>query len=274
MAFSVNTNGAALAALRNLNVTNASLEITQNQINTGLEIAGARDGAAVFAIAQQLRSDLAGLNSVQTSLNRASSSLDVAIAGGEAISDLLIEMRELAVAAADEGLDSNSRTALNDEFIELRDQIDSIATSAEFNGTNAINTGGSSISAITNDTGTTNISVAAVDLSLSGLSLASTVIGTDASTAATAVTTLDAARTTVDNALSDFGAFGTRLDVQQSFTTRLSDSIEVGIGNIVDADLAQASADLQALQVQQQLGLQALSIANQAPQSILSLFGG
>ncbi|RMB08971.1 flagellin [Eilatimonas milleporae] len=273
MAFSVNTNAGALAALRNLNTTNAGLQTTQNRINTGLAVAGARDGAATFNIAQTLRADVAGLNSVQASLNRASSALDVAIAGGEAISDLLIEARELAVAAADEGLDSTSRTALNDEFVELRDQIDAIAASADFNGTNAINTGGSSISAITNDTGTTNISVAAVDLSLSGLSLASTVIGTDASTAATAVTTIDAALTTVNNALSDFGAFGTRLDVQQSFTTQLSDSIEVGIGNLVDADLAQEAANLQALQVQQQLGLQALSIANQAPQAILGLFG-
>ena len=105
MAFSVNTNAGALQALRNLNSTNATLGITQNRINTGLEVASARDGAATFGIAQNLRADIAGLNSVSASLDRALSSIDVALAAGEAVSDLLIDLRELAVAAADTGLD-------------------------------------------------------------------------------------------------------------------------------------------------------------------------
>ena len=272
MAFSVNTNAGALQALRSLNATNANLTITQNRINTGLEVASARDGAATFGIAQNLRADIAGLNSVQASLDRATSTIDVALAAGEAVGDLLTDLRELAVAAADTGLDSVSRGALNDEFVQVRDQIDSIVTEASFNGTNAVNTGGDAIVAITNDTGTSSITIAAVDISLSGLSLASTVISTQTGGSG-AVTSIDAAIATVNGALSDLGAGATRIELQSNFTQALSDSIEVGIGNLVDADLAQESADLQSLQVQQQLGLQALSIANQAPQSVLSLFG-
>lgn len=271
MAFSVNTNAGALQALRSLNATNSELSITQNRINTGLEIASARDGAATYGIAQNLRADIAGLNSVQASLDRASSSIDVALAAGEAVADLLIDLRELAVAASDTGLDSTSRNALNDEFTQTRDQIDSIVNEASFNGTNAVS-GSSNIVAITNDTGTSSITITATNVSLSGLSLASTVISSQ-SGASTAVTSIDTAIATVNGALSDLGAGATRIELQANFAQSLSDSIEVGIGNLVDADLAQESAQLQSLQVQQQLGLQALSIANQAPQSVLSLFG-
>lgn len=276
MAFSVNTNAGALEALRNLNSTNTRLSITQNRINTGLEVGSARDDAATYAIAQNLRADIAGLNSVRGSIDRAQSSIDVALAAGEAVSDLLIDLRELAVAASDAGLDSTSRTALNDEFTQTRDQINSIVNEATFNGTNAVvgTTNGQSIVAITNDTGTSSISIAPVDLTLTGLQLASTTIsGSTGADATTAVTTLDNAISTVNTALSNLGAGAIRLDLQANFTQSLSDSIEVGIGNLVDADLARESAELQALQVQQQLGLQALSIANQAPQSVLSLFG-
>lgn len=276
MAFSVNTNAGALEALRNLNSTNTRLSITQNRINTGLEVGSARDDAATYAIAQNLRADIAGLNSVRGSIDRAQSSIDVALAAGEAVSDLLIDLRELAVAASDAGLDSTSRTALNDEFTQTRDQINSIVNEATFNGTNAVvgTTNGQSIVAITNDTGTSSISIAPVDLTLTGLQLASTTIsGSTGADATTAVTTLDNAISSVNTALSNLGAGAIRLDLQANFTQSLSDSIEVGIGNLVDADLARESAELQALQVQQQLGLQALSIANQAPQSVLSLFG-
>jgi len=274
MAFSVNTNAGAFLALQNLNKTSGGLNEVQSRINTGLKVASAKDDAATFAIAQKLRGDVAGLNAVKGSLDRASSTLDVAIAAGEAVSDLLIELKEKAVAAKDSGLDTASRTSLNDDFKQLRDQITSIVSNAEFNGTNNVKNGGSAIVAITSDDGGNSITVAAQDLSLTGGKVtitASTEINT-AALASAAVTKLESSIGNVNTALSALGSGANRLELQRTFVDKLSDSIEVGIGNLVDADLAKESANLQALQVKQQLGLQALSIANQAPSTVLGLF--
>jgi len=273
MAFSVNTNAGALAALRTLGATTAQLKIVQNQINTGLKVSSAKDNGATFAIAQRLRGDVAGLNAVKGSLDRASSTVNVALAASEAVSDLLIELKEKAVAASDTGLDTASRNAINQDFLALRDQITSIVNNASFNGTNAVD-GSGIISAITNANGSNSIAIASQNLSLSGGTVLITTtqsIGT-ATLAAAAVTDIENSIANVNIALSSLGSGATRLDLQRSFVDKLSDTIEVGIGNLVDANLARASAELQALQVKQQLGLQALSIANQAPASILSLF--
>ncbi|UTW57636.1 flagellin [Kordiimonas sp. SCSIO 12603] len=274
MAFSVNTNAGAFAALQNLNQTQSELNTTQTQINTGLRVSSAKDDAATFAIAQTLRGEVSGLQAVSSSLDRAQSSLDVAIAAGEAVSDLLIELKEKAVAAKDNGLDTASRTSLNDDFEQLRDQITSIVQNAEFNGTNAVQNNGDAIIAITNDTGSNTITIAAQDLSLAGTNVAITATQ-DISTqdlASAAVADIESSIENVNTALSALGSGANRVELQQNFVNSLSDSIEVGIGNLVDADLAETSANLQSLQVRQQLGLQALSIANQAPQSVLSLF--
>jgi len=275
MAFSVNTNAPALQALQNLNITDRALGKVQTQINTGLKVASSKDNAAVFSIAQSLRSDVSGLNAVKSSLDRAMSTIDVAVAAGEAVSDLLIEMKEKAVAAKDAGLDTSSRTALNDEFAELRNQITSIVDNAEFNGTNAVD-GSAAIVAITNDDGSNTISISAQDLSLGGttVTLAGTTTIDTAANASAAVALIDASITNVNSSLSELGAGAKRLELQQAFANKLSDTIQIGIGNLVDADMAKASAQLQALQVKQQLGLQALSIANQAPQAAVSLFQG
>ena len=274
MAFSVNTNAGAFAALQNLNKTTAQLNTVQTQINTGLKVASAKDDAATFAIAQKLRGDVAGLNAVKGSLDRSASALDVALAAGEAVSDLLIELKEKAVAAKDSGLDSASRTSLNDDFKQLRDQITSIVDNAEFNGTNAVKNTGDAIIAITNDSGGNTITIAAQDLSLAGtkvtISAASSI--SSQGIASTAVQNLDSSIANVNTALSALGSGANRLELQRGFVDKLSDAIEVGIGNLVDADLARESANLQALQVKQQLGLQALSIANQAPSTVLGLF--
>jgi flagellin len=274
MAFSVNTNAQAFIALQNLNATTRDLTETQNRISTGLEVAGAEDNAAFFAIAQNLRGDVAGLNAVQGSLDNAASALDVALSAGEAVSDLLVELQGLGVSASDPGISDDSRRALNDQFRQLVTQIDSIVGNAEFNGINAVD-GSDAIVALTDpDPSTTNnISITGADLSAGGLSLSNASIGS-ASAASGAISVIGAAVSTIAAVLSRFGAGANRLEIQSEFTQSLTDTIEVGIGNLVDADLAQESANLQALQVRQQLGLQALSIANQAPGAILSLFGG
>lgn len=274
MAFSVNTNRSAFLALQNLHKTNKDLARVQTRINTGLKVSSAKDDAATYAIAQTLRGDVAGLGAVSSSIKRASSSLDVAIAAAEAVSDLLIEMKQKAVAAKDSGLDTASRQSLSRDFAQLRDQITSIIENAEFNGVNAVKSGGRSISAITDPTASKSLNIAAQDLSLGGSNIAIST-GQTIDTAASASTVVDqitAAIGNVNSVLSTFGAGAKRLEIQQSFVTKLSDTIEIGIGNLVDADLAKEAANLQALQVKQQLGLQALSIANQSPSAILTLF--
>lgn len=274
MTFSVNTNGSALSALQNLNKTAVRLGNTQTAINTGMKVASSKDNGAVFAIAQSLRADVSGINAATSSMDRALSTIEVAIAAGEAVSDLLIEMKEKAVAGKDQGLDTASRVSLNNDFKQLRDQITSIVSNAEFNGTNVVKNSGADIVAITNDSGSNTITIAAQDLSLTGstvtLSAGSSISTQDL--ASTAVDNIESSIQNVNASLSALGAGARRLDLQRTFISQLRDTIEVGIGNLVDADMARASADLQALQVKQQLGLQALSIANQAPQSVLSLF--
>tara|TARA_B100001939_G_scaffold201813_1_gene173409 strand:+ start:6428 stop:7270 length:843 start_codon:yes stop_codon:yes gene_type:complete len=279
MAFSVNTNAGALFALQNLNSTNSSLDTVQNRINTGLKVASAKDNAAVFAIAQGQRADLAGLESVKSSLDRATSAVDVALAAAEAVSDLLIQLKEKATAATDPGADADARTALNDEFQNLLSQIDTVVNNAEFNGVNAVKTGGANIQALvalptgSNTAGDYSITVTATDISASnGLDLTSGLAITTAGGASGALAKITAAESTLNTFLSKLGAGAKRVEIQRTFTNKLSDQIEVGIGNLVDADLARESANLQSLQVKQQLGLQALSIANQAPGTVLSLF--
>src|SRR5690606_37097095 len=276
MAFSINTKAGAFIALQNLNATNTALGKTQNAINTGLKVSSAKDNAAVFAIAQNLRSNVSGLNAVKQSLDRALGAVDVAMAAGQAVSDLLVEMKEKAVAAADAGQDSASRKALNDDFVQLRDQIKTIVDNATFNGINAVKAGGQNIVGITDDQGTSAgaLTITAQNLSLSGsnVTITSTATITSQTDARTVVNAIEASIKNVNAALSKLGSGAKRLEMQKVFVNKLSDTIETGIGNLVDADLAKESAKLQALQVKQQLGLQALSIANQQPSSVLALF--
>lgn len=276
MGFSVNTNASALSALQNLNNTTKSLDGVQTRINTGLRISSAKDNAAVYSIAQQLRADLRGYNAVKQSLDRSISTVDIALAAAESISDLLIEMKEKAVAAADAGLDTDSRIALSQDFDALRAQITIITQNAAFNGTNLINSGTDEIVAITSPDALQKITIVHEDLTLGGGNInitASQTVST-LTTAAAAVSDVTTSLSAVNAVLTRLGAGGKSLEAQRVFATKISDTIEVGIGNLVDADLARESARLQALQVKQQLGVQALSIANSAPQSILNLFGG
>ena len=276
MGFSVNTNASALSALQNLNSTTKSLDDTQTRINTGLKISSAKDNAAVYSIAQQLRADLRGYNAVKQSLDRSISTIDIALAAASSISDLLIEMKEKAVAAADAGLDADSRTALAQDFDALRDQITTITANAEFNGTNLIDGGTDVIVAITSPDALQRITIVHENLTLGGGNVDITATQTISSlvTAQAAVTDVENSLAAVNAVLTRLGAGGKTMEAQRVFATKISDTIEVGIGNLVDADLARESARLQALQVKQQLGVQALSIANSAPQSILNLFGG
>ncbi len=271
---SVNTNVGALVALQSLNKTNDELSVTQQRINTGKKISSARDNGAIWAIAQNQRATSQSLNAVRESLQRAQSTVEVAISAGETVSDLLLQMKEKALAAADASLDSTSRSALNSEFVALRDQLSKSVSNADFNGVNMVKAGGSSLAALANADATSKITVAAQDLSLGGANVTVATTGTIGTiTAATAmITTVNNSITAVSTALSKLGTGSKSLASHQKFIDKLQDSIDIGIGNLVDADLAKESARLQALQTKQQLGVQALSIANQSSSILLGLF--
>ncbi|WGM38586.1 flagellin [Caulobacter sp. NIBR1757] len=276
MALSVNTNMGAMVALQNLNATNMELGQTQNRINTGKKVSNAKDNGAIWAIAQGQRATSGALNAVKDSLNRGSSAIDVAIAGGESVSDLLLQMKEKALAASDTSLDSASRTAMNEDFKALRDQITKAVANADFNGVNLIKTGASAIAALANADGSSKLTVSPEVMALGGsvVTVATTgTIGT-VTTAAAMITTVTNSIANVSASLARLGTKAKAYEMHNTFIGKLQDSLDAGIGNLVDADLAKESAKLQALQTKQQLGVQALSIANQTPQTIMSLFRG
>ncbi|HEY8618188.1 flagellin [Phenylobacterium sp.] len=272
---SVNTNVGAMAALQNLNSTNSDLQVTQSRINTGKRVASVKDNGAIWAIAQNQRATSNSLNAVKESLQRGQSTVDVAINAGETISDLLIRMKEKALAASDSTLDANSRTALNDDFASLRDQIAKAVENAVFNGANMVQSGGATVEALANADASSVITVAAQDLSLGGTALgtltAASSIGTQ-SAASAMIGTLNTAIINVSSSLSKLGTGSKSLESHLNFVMKLQDTLDAGVGNLVDADLAKESAKLQSLQTKQQLGIQALSIANQASSTLLSLF--
>jgi flagellin len=274
MSFSVNTNVGAMTALQYLNQTQGQLAQTQSEINSGLKVADAKDNGAIYAIAQNQRGSVAGYQSVLNSLNNGSSSIDVALSAGQSISDLLIQMKQQALSAADPSLDTASRQALNANFNALLGQITTIVNNATFNNFNLVNGSTNSIQALASSDGTRRVTTQAENLSLSGLivTVTSTASISTQSKASALIGTIQTSLTNVDSALAKLSAGAAKFSIQATFTQKLSDTLTQGIGNLVDANMAQESAQLQSLQVKQQLGIQALSIANQAPQSILSLF--
>ena len=274
MSFSVNTNSGALVALQYLSATQSQLQVAQAQVNSGLKVASARDDGSTFAIAQNQRGAVAGYASVVDSLNRGSSAIDVALSAGQSISDLLIQLKTKALSASDSSLDTASRQALNQDFTALRDQITTIVKNAIFNGINLVDGSTNQITALASSDGTRRITTKAQTLSLGGsiVTVAATATISTQTKASGLVATIQASLTNVNSALAQLSAGAKKFSIQATFSQKLSDTLTVGIGNLVDADLAKTSALLQSLQVKQQLGVQALSIANQAPQAILSLF--
>jgi flagellin len=273
---SVNTNSGAMIALQYLNKTENDLQVTQTHINTGLKVATAKDDGATFAIAQNMRGNVSGYQAVSDSLNRGVSTVDVALSAGQSISDLLNELKSKALAAADASLDTASRNALNADFTALRDQITAIVQNANFNGTNLVDGSVTNITALASADGTKKITVAGVTLKLSGAVITiktTSTISTQAKASAM-ISTINTSVQNVNAALAKLAAGSKKFSIQNDFVSKLVDTLNAGIGNLVDADMAVESAKLQSLQVKQQLGVQALSIANAQPQIILSLFRG
>ena len=274
MVMSVNTNVGAMIALQNLNATNAQLATTQSRINTGKSVANAKDNGAIWAIAQGQRAEIGALNAVKQSLDRGVAAVDVALAAGETVSDLLLQMKEKALAATDASLTTSARSALNEDFKALRDQIASVTTNAEFNGINLLETGATGFQALANAQGTSTLTVGAEVMALGSTTVSvATTQSIETLTKATAsLTAVSNSIDAVSGALARLGPKSKALSTHITFVGKLADALESGVGNLVDADLAKESAKLQALQTKQQLGVQALGIANQTPQLVLSLF--
>lgn len=275
MVVSVNTNTGAMIALQNLNATSRQLDFVQNRINTGLQVNGAKDNSSIYAIAQNMRGDIKALTAVSQSVARAISITDVAMAAGESISDLLVEMKAKAVAANDPSLDANSRAAIDEDFGSLLSQIKTIIANSDFDGANLLNgsltTG---LSVLANADATNSITVLAQNMSVSGaiITLSATASVLTITNASINLSLVNTSLANVNSALARIGSASKKLETHGIFVSKLQDALIGGVGNLVDADLAKESAKLQALQVKQQLGVQALSIANQRPQMILSLF--
>ncbi len=270
---SINTNTGAQVALQSLNTTNAALEQAQNEVSTGLAVATPSDNGAIWSIAQGQRVQVTALSAVSDSLNRAASTLDVAISAGEQISDLLTQLQSTALNATDQSLTTTNRDSLASQYQSLLNQITETVNQANFNGANLINSGAADLLAIASADGSTRLTVDAQSLTLAGLGLTSTTLGT-ASLASTALAAVTAAGNTADNRLAELGTSSNAVSTALSFTSNLSDALTTGVGNLVDADVAAESATLQALQTKQQLGVQALSIANSSTSVLLSLFHG
>jgi len=272
---SVNTNAGALVALQNLQATNKDLDTVQSRINTGKKVNSAKDNGAIWAIAQGQRGEISALGAVKDSLARGQSAVDVGLAAGESVSDLLIQLKEKSLAGTDKSLTTSARNALNEDFKSIRDQIGTVVTNAKFNGVNLLDgsTGTGGYKALSNTTGST-IKIAGENLSLSGsvVTLAKTEVINTATLATAALAKVEASINNVSASLARLGTGSKSLETHQTFVGKLSDALEVGVGNLVDADLAKESARLQSLQTKQQLGVQALSIANSSTSVLLGLF--
>ena len=268
---SINSNVGAMVALQNLNETSRALEVTQNRVNTGKSVSSAKDNGAIFAIATGMRADMGALNSVRSSIERGKSVIDVALAAGDTISKALEEQKALAVAIQSVPNTSASAIAYLADYNALGVEITAALGAATFDSVNLFSLG----------TATNSLVVQ------TGLASTQTVhSGTGTVTAATTLATVTGTKlyadATVANVETAMGLFNTKmaaigsasksLDRQATFVSKLQDALESGVGNLVDADLAKESARLTALQTKQQLGVQALGIANQSSSILLGLF--
>lgn len=305
MANSIMTNASAMTALKSLSMTNKSLETTQNRISTGYKVAQASDNAAYWSIATTMRSDYKSLTTVQDALGLGAAKVDTAYTGMTAAIKVVDEIKAKLVAAREPGVD---RTKVQAEITQLQGQLTSNASAASFSGENWLSVDSSAtgynatksiVSSFTRSSaGTVSVGTIAIDTSTTKLFDASASAegildknGAEYTTASVSnldisgatitdadiddmISDVDTALKSMTTAASNLGAAKTRISLQSDFVSNLMDAIDSGVGQLVDADMNEESTRLQALQVQQQLGIQALSIANGSAQSILSLFRG
>ncbi|MFD1695820.1 flagellin [Roseibium aestuarii] len=299
---SLMTNASAMTALQTLNATNKNMAEVQNRISTGYRVSTASDNAAYWSIATTMRSDNLALSAVEDALGLGAATVDVMYTAMESTVDVVDEIKAKLVAARQPGVD---RAKIQSDITELQGQLQTVADSSVFNGENwlsvdssdaAYNATKTIVGSFTRSGGSISIDTIAVDITATELFDAADQSGildktlTNGNTvdtidisaltdSAADLTSLEGMIADVDEALGDItdaatllGSVKKRVDLQKDFVTALTDAIDRGVGQLVDADMNQESTRLQALQVQQQLGIQALSIANSNSQNILSLF--
>jgi flagellin len=264
---SINSNVGSLVALQNLNETSRALDIAQNRVNTGKIVSTAKDNGAIFAIASNMRADMGALNSVKNSINRGQSVIDIALAAGETISKALEEQKSLAVAIQSSAAGSASETAYLADYNALGTEITAALAGASFDGTNVFSAGSATNSLVVQTGISSTYTVHAAAATATTVATAAT-----ATRATATVTAVDTATAAFNARLAVLGSHSKSLERQNIFVGKMQDALESGIGNLVDADLAKESARLTALQTKQQLGVQALGIANQSSSILLGLF--
>ncbi|MGI4817234.1 MAG: flagellin [Janthinobacterium lividum] len=275
MANSINTNRGALVALQTLNATNKALETTQNRVNTGMKVSSAKDNGAIFAIATSQRAEMGAQDAVKQSLQRGQSIVDVALAAGETVVAALTELKSLAVAIQDAPETGDTQTKLHADFTAITNEITTALAGASFDGVNLFSANATTPVEVTINTqagaaGKYTIKATTADAT-NPLTNGTWNLATETKAMRTAAN-VDSAINSFTSILADFGTKSKSLDRQLTFVGKLQDSLETGIGNLVDADLAKESARLTALQTKQQLGVQALSIANSSSSILLGLF--
>ncbi|WPZ34182.1 flagellin [Thalassobaculum sp. OXR-137] len=271
---SINTNPGSFVALRNLNSVNRTLDTIQNRVSTGLKVTGALDDASNFAIAQGIRGELKAIGAVTQGLNNAKGIGKVAIAGATGISDLLSDVRKKLTELSNEGITTQQRQILTSDFNQLLSQAANFIDNAVFNGVNLLDTAAASpdVATLSNLNGGT-LTLTGQDLRTLTQSLAAGAVTSATNAQGVIANQYANLESVVNAALGSLGAEVRALELQTSFLEQISDATEEGLGNIVDADLARESARLTSKQVQQQLSIQTLGIANQRPQTLLGLFG-
>lgn len=275
---SILTNSSALVALQTLKSINSNLSKTQNEISTGKSVNNAKDNAAIWSIAKTMETDRDASLTIQKNLNVASETVATARVGAESVLDNLNEIKKLMASANRSDADFATIQA---QIVEKTDQITSTIAGTQANGVNLLSTNGvnagatytvlASLDRAAAAVTPATIEVASVDFE-ANIDVAGLTAITDQATAATALGEIETMIATAQEGVTALGAKGSRIADQSDFVGKLADSLKLGVSALVDADMEEASARLQALQTQQQLGIQALSIANQAPSAILSLF--
>jgi len=261
---SVVTNTGALLAQKYLRATGVELNTVQNHVSSGLRVASSADDASTFAVAQGLRADIKSYTAVSSALAGAKAVATVAVTAAETISKRIEDVKAKIVQLSDESISAASRTSYQNDLTQMVSEVNTYLSSASYNGTNLLNT--------TNNVKTVaNINASTITFTAQNVQNLTLTTVTDAATGSTALSNLATFKANIDTALATLGANIKQADSQAEFINQVSETVQVGLGALVDADMAKETASLQALQVRQQLGVQALGIANSAPQSLLGL---
>ena len=267
-----NISSLSLSNISNLGSRLKDLKGTQGRISTGLRVSSPKENSSVFAIAQQVSGNISGMTAIKSSLNQAEASLNTAVAAGQAANDLVLEMKSKVIQANQPGLDDASRKALNQEFQQMSDQLNTLTSSASFNNTNLVENGAEGVDILVSQNGE-KLRVEGQDLSSESLGFDNLSLETPEG-AAEALNTVNIAVDTVSSAVSELGSSVLRVEQQAEFTTSLDNVLKEGLGNLVDADLGTETAKSAAEKVKVELGLKSLAIANAGPNAMKSLFPG